>query len=158
MPLVAHITSEVRALLVFIFHPPNENLLVAHTTGEQSNGIVISFVDLCLLLYGKCFVAKRFLGIRIVMSAMLCLPGCAWFQTVPLTGAYGEGFRSGCEARGADVIFVMEPKHLQRLRAEYARLLEHKLIHVLEIPDDFQYMDPELVELLESAVGEYLEG
>ncbi|MEX6666413.1 low molecular weight protein tyrosine phosphatase family protein [Pseudomonas sp. W2-17] len=57
----------------------------------------------------------------------------------------------------ADVIFVMERKHLQRLRAEYARLLEHKLVHVLEIPDDFQYMDPELVELLESAVSEFLE-
>ncbi|MCF7532278.1 hypothetical protein [Pseudomonas petrae] len=30
-------------------------------------------------------------------------------------------------------------------------------LDVLEIPDDFQYMDPELVELLESAVSEYLE-
>jgi hypothetical protein len=34
-----------------------------------------------------------------VMSVMLCLTGCVWFQTVPLTGAYGEGFRSGCGAR-----------------------------------------------------------
>ncbi|WP_432213738.1 cellular communication/signal transduction [Pseudomonas graminis] len=46
---------------------------------------------------------------------------------------------------------------MQRLRAAYAQHLEHKLVHVLEIPDDFQYMDPELVELLESAVSEYLE-
>jgi predicted protein tyrosine phosphatase len=61
------------------------------------------------------------------------------------------------DIRWADVVFVMEPKHLQRLRAEYARLLEHKLVHVLEIPDDFQYMDPELVELLEIGVNEYLD-
>ncbi len=60
------------------------------------------------------------------------------------------------DIRWADVIFVMERKHLQRLRAEYALLLEHKLIHVLEIPDDFQYMDAELVDLLESGVGECL--
>jgi predicted protein tyrosine phosphatase len=61
------------------------------------------------------------------------------------------------DIRWADVIFVMERKHLQRLRAEYARLLEHKPVHVLDIPDDFQYMDPELIEVLEHAVKPYLE-
>lgn len=61
------------------------------------------------------------------------------------------------DIRWADVIFVMERKHQQRLRAEFARLLEHKPIHVLDIPDEFQYMDPELVEMLEQAVMPYLE-
>lgn len=50
----------------------------------------------------------------------------------------------------------MERKHLQRLRAEYGRMLEHKPIHVLDIPDDFQYMDPELIEMLEQGVTSYL--
>lgn len=39
------------------------------------------------------------MSVMSVMSVMLCLTGCVWFQTVPLTGAYGEGFRSGCGAR-----------------------------------------------------------
>lgn len=60
------------------------------------------------------------------------------------------------DIRWADVIFVMERKHLQRLQAEYARLLEHKRVHVLDIPDDFRYMDPELVSMLEDTVNAYL--
>jgi predicted protein tyrosine phosphatase len=52
----------------------------------------------------------------------------------------------------ADVIMVMEDKHRQRILAEYTRLVEHTPIHVLDIPDDYKYMDPELMELLEQAV------
>ncbi|MBA2930436.1 phosphotyrosine protein phosphatase [Pseudomonas sivasensis] len=61
------------------------------------------------------------------------------------------------DIRWADVIFVMERKHRQRLLADYALLLEHKAVHVLDIPDDFQYMDPELVEMLEQVGTQYLE-
>lgn len=50
----------------------------------------------------------------------------------------------------------MEHKHLKRLRAEYARLLEHKRIHVLDIPDDYRFMDPELVDMLEDSVTSIL--
>ena len=57
----------------------------------------------------------------------------------------------------ADRIFVMEQKHKNRLRAEFTRLLDHKLIDVLNIPDEYQYMDPELVAELEAIVGGYLE-
>lgn len=53
----------------------------------------------------------------------------------------------------ADVVFVMEEKHKSRLVAAYARLLEHKPIHVLDIPDEYKYMDPELVEELQRSVG-----
>lgn len=60
------------------------------------------------------------------------------------------------DIRWADVIFVMERKHLHRLQAGYARLLEHKPIHSLDIPDDYRYMDLELVEILEDAVTPYL--
>ena len=61
------------------------------------------------------------------------------------------------DIRWADVIFVMERKHLNRLQAEYARLLEHKPIHTLDIPDDYRFMDPELVDILEDAMKPYLE-
>ncbi|HDN2511224.1 MULTISPECIES: low molecular weight protein tyrosine phosphatase family protein [Providencia] len=58
--------------------------------------------------------------------------------------------------RWADVIFVMEQKHKNRLKADFSRLLEHKPLHVLDIPDDYQYMAPELIALLEDAVPHIL--
>lgn len=62
------------------------------------------------------------------------------------------------DIRWADVIFVMEQKHKNRLEAGFARLLTHKPVHVLNIPDEYQYMDPELIQELEDLVGPYLEG
>ena len=59
---------------------------------------------------------------------------------------------SAADLRWADLILVMEDKHEDRLRADFGALLEHKVVHVLDIPDEFQYMDPVLVEELRSAV------
>jgi len=56
----------------------------------------------------------------------------------------------------AQVVFVMEEKHKSRLMAEYRQLLENKPIHVLDIPDEYKYMDAELVELLQESVGAIL--
>ena len=56
----------------------------------------------------------------------------------------------------ADVIMVMEEKHKSRLTAEFTRLLDHKPIHVLDIPDDYRFMDPELVDMLEQSVSSIL--
>ena len=60
------------------------------------------------------------------------------------------------DIRWADVVFVMEHKHKTRLKAEFARLLDYKPIHVLDIPDEYNYMDPELIEELENLVWPYL--
>lgn len=60
------------------------------------------------------------------------------------------------DIRWADVVIVMEQKHKSRLVAEFTRLLDNKPIHVLDIPDEYKYMDPELVELLEQSVGSLL--
>ncbi len=56
------------------------------------------------------------------------------------------------DIRWADVILVMEEKHKSRLVAEFARLLEGKPVHVLDIADDYKYMDSELIEQLEQSV------
>lgn len=56
----------------------------------------------------------------------------------------------------ADVICVMEQKHKNRLMADYHRILENKPLYVLDIPDDYRYMDPALVALLEEIVPEIL--
>jgi predicted protein tyrosine phosphatase len=60
------------------------------------------------------------------------------------------------DVQWADVIFVMEDKHLSRMRAEHGHLLTDKLVHVLDIPDEYKYMAPELVELLQSSVDSLL--
>ncbi len=56
----------------------------------------------------------------------------------------------------SSVIMVMEEKHKSRLKAEFSRALEGRVIHVLDIPDDYRYMDPELVEQLGQAVAALL--
>jgi predicted protein tyrosine phosphatase len=56
----------------------------------------------------------------------------------------------------ATVILVMEEKHKSRLKAQFTRLLEGRVVHVLDIPDDYKYMDPELVEQLEQCVPSLL--
>lgn len=61
------------------------------------------------------------------------------------------------DIRWADIILVMEKKHRSRLLAEFTRMLDHKPVHVLDIPDLYQYMDPELVDELEAKVASCLD-
>ena len=56
----------------------------------------------------------------------------------------------------AELIFVMEHKHKDRLKAQYSKLLLHKKMIVLDIPDEYQYMDEELVKLVKESTEEYL--
>ncbi|MGH1541181.1 MAG: low molecular weight protein tyrosine phosphatase family protein [Arenicella sp.] len=60
------------------------------------------------------------------------------------------------DIRWSDQVFVMEKKHKNRLIAQFTRLLEHKTIHILDIPDDYKFMDPELIEVLEDTIDPYL--
>lgn len=70
-------------------------------------------------------------------------------------GTSPKARRGVCAAdiQWADVIFAMERKHHERLRSEYPGMLEHKRVHVLDIPDDYRFMDPELVDMLEDMVS-----
>jgi predicted protein tyrosine phosphatase len=61
------------------------------------------------------------------------------------------------DIKWADIIFVMESKHRQRLKAEFRQLLTHKRIEVMDIPDEYHYMDPELVEIFEAEAERFLE-
>ncbi len=51
----------------------------------------------------------------------------------------------------ADIVFAMEREHKRILVERYSHL-ELPRIEVLEIPDDFQYLQPELQEALHEAV------
>ncbi len=56
----------------------------------------------------------------------------------------------------ADIIFVMEQKHKQNIKEKFPQLLQHKKVIVLDIPDDYHYMDEALVELLHEVMQPYL--
>ena len=56
----------------------------------------------------------------------------------------------------ANIIFVMEKAHRNRLSARFKRHLSGKRIICLDIPDDYEYMQPELIRLLEAKAGKFL--
>lgn len=56
----------------------------------------------------------------------------------------------------ADIIFCMEKKHVRRIREKYPDIVAEKKLICLNIDDDYEYMDEELQELLQSAVSEYI--
>ena len=56
----------------------------------------------------------------------------------------------------ADYIFVMEKKHKQRIMEKFDSALEQKTIIVLDIPDEYQFMDQELIDDIKSSVAPYL--
>jgi len=58
--------------------------------------------------------------------------------------------------RWADVIFVMEKSHLNRLKEKYAEVLNEKKVVTLHIPDEYEFMQEELVDELRSKIEEYL--
>jgi predicted protein tyrosine phosphatase/ubiquinone/menaquinone biosynthesis C-methylase UbiE len=57
----------------------------------------------------------------------------------------------------ADMIFVMEKKHADRLRSKFPESLKGKKVICLQIPDSYKYMEPELVELLQAKLSPYIE-
>ena len=56
----------------------------------------------------------------------------------------------------ADIVFVMEKAHRTKLSKRYREHLRDKRVICLDIADDFTFMDPELVRLLERKVGRFL--
>jgi predicted protein tyrosine phosphatase len=56
----------------------------------------------------------------------------------------------------AEIIFVMERAHRAKLSARFKQYLGHQRIICLEIPDNYEYMAPELIQLLNTKVPRYL--
>ncbi|MDZ7879403.1 MAG: protein tyrosine phosphatase [Saprospiraceae bacterium] len=57
----------------------------------------------------------------------------------------------------ADMIFVMERKHRDRLKQKFGGEIRDKTVITLNIPDDYKFMQPELIEILEKRLAEYIE-
>ena len=56
----------------------------------------------------------------------------------------------------ADIIVVMERAHRNKLQSRYRVALKGARVICLDIPDDYDFMDPALVRLLETRVGRHL--
>jgi predicted protein tyrosine phosphatase len=56
----------------------------------------------------------------------------------------------------ATIIFVMEKAHRNKLSKKFKNHQNGKKIICLSIPDEYDYMQPELIKLLEAKVGIFL--
>jgi predicted protein tyrosine phosphatase len=52
----------------------------------------------------------------------------------------------------ADMIFVMEKSHKAKLSKNFQPFLKGKKVICLDIPDEFEYMEPALIELFKKKV------
>jgi predicted protein tyrosine phosphatase len=59
---------------------------------------------------------------------------------------------SGDLIEWADVILVMEKSHKNKITKKFKDLLKGKRLVVLDIPDNYDYMDEDLIRLLKSKV------
>jgi Predicted protein tyrosine phosphatase len=56
----------------------------------------------------------------------------------------------------ADLVFVMEKAHRNKLSKKFRSSLSGKRIVCLDIPDEYEYMEPLLVKLLNEKVSPFL--
>ena len=56
----------------------------------------------------------------------------------------------------ADMIFVMEKHHKEKLLLKFPNETENIEIIILEIPDNYKFMDPELIEEIKVSISGYL--
>lgn len=74
--------------------------------------------------------------------------------------AIGAGTNSDAETpvsgdliEWADIILVMEKSHRNKISKKYKELLKDKRLVVLDIPDNYECMQPELIQLLKAKVS-----
>lgn len=56
----------------------------------------------------------------------------------------------------ADLVFVMEKAQRNKLSSKFKAHLREARVVCLDIPDDYDFMDPDLVRLLKSKVPKFL--
>lgn len=87
----------------------------------------------------------------------------AVFSKYPSIHAIGAGTNADAETPvsgdlidWADVVFVMEKSHRNKISKKYKELLKDKRLVCLDIPDVYECMQPELIKLLEAKVSKYV--
>jgi predicted protein tyrosine phosphatase len=56
----------------------------------------------------------------------------------------------------ADMIFVMERAHRNKVQRKFKPQLKDKNLVVLDIPDDYEFMDPALIALIKARMRRWL--
>lgn len=56
----------------------------------------------------------------------------------------------------AEIIFVMEKAHRNKLSSKFKKHIGKARVICLDIPDDYEYMDPMLIKILKSKVPRFL--
>jgi predicted protein tyrosine phosphatase len=56
----------------------------------------------------------------------------------------------------ADMVVVMERQHRRKLQRAFGRHLKGKHLVCLDIPDDYDFMDPALIDLLHARMARHL--
>jgi len=86
------------------------------------------------------------------------------FATRPDLHVAAAGINSRAEhavnadlVRWADVIFVMEEVQRRRLVEVFGELVQGKALVLLDIPDRYEYMDPQLIRLLKTKAARHLD-
>jgi predicted protein tyrosine phosphatase len=72
------------------------------------------------------------------------------------TNSDAETPLSGDLVEWADIVLVMEQSHRDKVAKRYQKLLKEKRLVCLDIPDNYERMQPELVSLLERKVPRYV--
>jgi len=57
----------------------------------------------------------------------------------------------------ADIFFVMEKSHRNKLSKKFKEYIRGKRVINLNIPDEYECMDPTLIQILKSSVPRHLE-
>ena len=85
------------------------------------------------------------------------------FSTYENISAIGCGTNSDAETpvsgdliEWANIIFVMEKIHQNKVSRKFKDLLKGKKLVCLDIPDNYERMDPDLVRILKSKVTKHL--
>ena len=85
------------------------------------------------------------------------------FSEYPGVQAIGAGTNadaatpvSGDLIEWADIVLVMEKAHSNKVAKKFRAQLKGKRLVVLDIPDEFEYMQPELIDLLKARAGRYV--
>jgi len=84
----------------------------------------------------------------------------AVFSTYEGIQAIGAGTNKDAETpvsgdliEWADIILVMEKSHRNKVSKKYKELLKDKRLIVLDIPDNYDCMQPELIQILKAKVA-----
>ncbi len=56
----------------------------------------------------------------------------------------------------ADIVFVMEDKHKDILHLQFPSAIQQKRVIVMHIPDEYKYMDNELIDMIQDIVNPYI--